>query len=190
MRTPAPPHQNAVPHWAAVKTPHIAGPATDHPRWHRLCCVRPRSSAELATDATPANRSGATLRTAPTKCAGRVQSGGICSPFAPARKPLASQTLTWIKRLLTRAKSQWRRNSPVLTRTNLEFVEIRRHTNREVQAVKKNSVQFSLQSLLICCIVGTAFFALNLRSTVTSGDIFLSMDFPQALQGTQTWRTG
>lgn len=73
----------------------------------------------------------------------------------------------------------------VLARARLRqvFVEIRRHTNREVQAVKKNAVQFSLQSLLICCIVGTAFFALNLRSTVTSGDIFLSMAFPPGTPG-------
>ncbi len=51
--------------------------------------------------------------------------GWHCSPFAPAREPSASQTLTWIKRLLSSAKSPWCRNIPVLTRTNLELPDRR-----------------------------------------------------------------
>ena len=49
--------------------------------------------------------------------------------------------------------------------------------------MKKHSVQFSLRSMFMCCIVGAVFFALNLRSTVTSGEILLSIDFPPGTPG-------
>lgn len=49
--------------------------------------------------------------------------------------------------------------------------------------MKKHSFQFSLRSMFICCIVGAVFFALNLRATVTSGEIFLSIAFPPGTPG-------
>jgi len=52
-----------------------------------------------------------------------------------------------------------------------------------MQAMKKLGLQFSLQSMFVCCVVGTLCFALNLRPTVTSGTIFLSMAFPPGTPG-------
>jgi hypothetical protein len=49
--------------------------------------------------------------------------------------------------------------------------------------MKKRAVQFSLQSMFVCCAVGALFFALNLRPTVTSGEIFLSLAFPPGTPG-------
>jgi len=49
--------------------------------------------------------------------------------------------------------------------------------------VKERSVQFSLRSMFVCCVVGAVFLALNLRTTVTTGEIVLSIDFPPGTPG-------
>ena len=49
--------------------------------------------------------------------------------------------------------------------------------------MKKRTIQFSLQSMFICCIVGAVLFSLNLRSTVTIGEVFLSIEFPPGTPG-------
>ncbi len=68
----------------------------------------------------------------PRVVAGRIYSGGIGSPNAPTKEPLVSQRLNWIKLLLTSAKSQWRRNIPVLTRTNLELPDETRQVSSKL----------------------------------------------------------